>query len=81
MIDLLEIGDRGSRPQEDNGITALDQLQPDQVTSFVISRGPRGPRSASRGTSDLRSFLRYLLQGKMGAGVTVSVTYGANRRR
>lgn len=45
-----------------NGITALDQLQPEQVTSFVISRGPRGPRSASRGTSDLRSFLRYLLQ-------------------
>ena len=47
---------------EASGITALDQLQPDQVTSFVISRGPRSPRSASRGTSDLRSFLRYLLQ-------------------
>lgn len=45
-----------------NGITALEQLQPAQVTSFVISRGPRGPRTASRGTSDLRSFLRYLLQ-------------------
>lgn len=44
------------------GITTLDQLQPDQVTSFVISRGPRSPRSASRGTSDLRCFLRYLLQ-------------------
>lgn len=45
-----------------NGLTALDQLQPDRVTSFIISRGPQGPRSASRGTSDLRSFLRYLLQ-------------------
>ncbi len=45
-----------------NGISTLDQLQPDRVTSFVISRGPRKPRSASRGTSDLRSFLRYLLQ-------------------
>ena len=45
-----------------NGITALDQLQPERVTSFIISRGPQGPRSASRDTSDLRSFLRYLLQ-------------------
>mgnify|MGYP001199880593 CR=1 FL=1 len=44
-----------------NGLTALGQLQPAHVTSFVTSRGPQCARSASRTISDVRCFLRYLL--------------------
>ena len=41
---------------------ALAQIEPDDITTFITSRGRRHPRSASRGISDLRCFLRYLLQ-------------------
>lgn len=45
-----------------SGITSLSQVQSAQVTSFVISRGHQHPRAASRSISDLRCFLRFLLQ-------------------
>lgn len=44
-----------------SGLTSLGQLQSTHVTSFVTSRGPQCPRSASRTISDVRCFLRYLL--------------------
>jgi len=44
-----------------SGLTSLGQMQSAHVTSFVTSRGPQCPRSASRTISDVRCFLRYLL--------------------
>lgn len=43
-------------------VTDLDRMQPNDITAFVTSRGHRSPRSASRSVSDLRCFLRFLLQ-------------------
>lgn len=43
-------------------LTALEQLQSEDITTFITTRGRRHPKSASRGISDLRCFLRYLLQ-------------------
>lgn len=43
-------------------VTALDRLQPNDITTFVTSQGHRSPRAASRSISDVRCFLRFLLQ-------------------
>lgn len=45
-----------------SGISRLDQVQPAHVTSFIISRDPQSPRTASCTVSDVRCFMRYLLQ-------------------
>ena len=37
-------------------------MQPAHVTSFIISRDPQSPRTASCTVSDVRCFMRYLLQ-------------------
>jgi site-specific recombinase XerD len=43
-------------------VAALDRMQPNDITTFVTSQGHRSPRAASRSVSDLRCFLRFLLQ-------------------
>jgi site-specific recombinase XerD len=46
-------------------LAALEQIRPEDITTFITTRGYRSPRSASRGISDLRCFLRYLLQRRI----------------
>jgi site-specific recombinase XerD len=46
-------------------LSALEQIQPEDISSFLTSRGRQHPRSASRGISDLRCFLRYLLEQRI----------------
>ena len=44
------------------GATSLAQVQAEDVAAFIASRGRLGPRAASTSVSDVRCFLRFLLQ-------------------